>query len=166
MLAILGAVITWMAVVAAFIGWLKFTGRRDNRVSVYDRILLIGAIAQVAWWGAPGAGDGWWTAPLHASGLMLYALLGIVFRMYYFCVHNDSPSNMLLHVLRLRPGMRADELAARVSAEAMIRARVDELEASGHLEQIGAVCRLRPSGRLVVRLLAWYRQALGWQVGG
>ena len=118
-----------------------------------------------AWIGVWPDAPGWWSVPLTMASACLYGLLAGVFNMYYFCVYNESPSNMVLHVIRRNPGISADAVATRIHAQALVTVRMDQLIADGHVAQAGEAFQARPSGRWVTAALTIYRRALGWQVG-
>ena len=170
MASVLSAILWLIAAVSLFLGWVISRRERRDRSTLFLMIAAVGVAGHLltaeawraVWPGAPG----WWTAPFAATSVILYALLAIVFNMYYFCVYNESPSNMIMHVVRHSPGVSPDEVAARVDARALVTVRLRQLIDDGHVSEVGSRYRVRPSGRVIVTALAVYRRVLGWQVGG
>jgi hypothetical protein len=111
--------------------------------------------ATIAWLVAPTSLDA-------AALLLLHGSLAIVYIIGYTLVSAFSPSVELLKLLdRAVDGMPISELQLPFVAGGLTTERIDNLAASGFVQQTGTRLGLCPRGVWLTRLVLLYRHAIG-----
>ncbi len=107
-----------------------------------------------------------WRFSLPISSTVIYLLLIPVYLSFYVNTKFNSPSKMVMVLLRANGTMDYEELLRHFTNEEFVVSRLDDLVKSGCVEEKDGRYRLMTQGRWTAKILEVYQKVLGREMGG
>lgn len=126
---------------------------------------LVYALATRTLEGRPHSTDVW-HAPLSVTGLVLFELLALCYVVGVNGLDYTSPSMMIINAVAAAGELDDEQLRTRLTNEALIVARMDDLLAGQYIAFDGRQYSLLPRGRQVARIIGAYRALMRRGFGG
>ncbi len=144
---------------------LKFS--RKNQVNV---LWLLGCLGAVFYWNVTAisiqADQSFWSVPLRGSCLVLYLLLLFPYYIFFTNANYDSPSQMIMVLLKKRGSCSNDELLREMTPQRLIVSRLDDLREEGFIGNEGGKYFLRTKGIWLMQFMKIYKNIIGREIHG
>ena len=144
---------------------LKFS--RKNQVNVLGMLGVLGAFF---YWNVTAISSSgtqsFWSTPMRGSCLALYLLLLLPYYIFFTNANYDSPSQMIMVLLKKRGQCSRGELLREMTPQRLIISRLDDLREEGFIGNEGGKYFLRTKGIWLMRFMKIYKSILGRQIHG
>lgn len=144
---------------------LKFSSK--DQVNV---LWLLGCLGAVFYWNgtaiSPQGAQSLWSTPMRGSCLALYLLLLFPYYIFFTNANYDSPSQMIMVLLKKRGGCSREELLREMTPQRLIISRLDDLREEGFIGNEGGKYSLRPKGLWLMRFMKVYKNIIGREIHG
>ena len=144
---------------------LKFS--RKNQVNVLG---LLGVLGAVFYWNvaaiSPQGVQSFWSIPMRGSCLLLYLLLLFPYYIFFTNANYDSPSQMIMVLLKKRGQCSRDEFLREMTPQRLIISRLDDLREEGFIGNDGGKYFLRTKGIWLMRFMKVYKNIIGRPIHG
>ena len=107
-----------------------------------------------------------WQIRLSVSSVLLYVLLILNYLMFYCSLLIDSPSRLILRLLKVHKSLDYDRLQTFLKDSRFIETRLQALVESGCVRNHGKYYGLTHRGRRIGRTLSFYQEVTGRSMGG
>jgi hypothetical protein len=101
-----------------------------------------------------------------ATAVVIYLLLIPAYLIFYVTTELNSPSKLILRMIRQTPGIAHSEILKNFTNEELILPRLSDLRQTGCVELRDDCYFLSASGRSLGQFLVLYQKILGRDLGG